>query len=95
MKKLKQVQLDDNLKKENMICIKYFGAIAEVTNCSSENIKKSSSSLNDIIQEIYSKYDLKHIPLKFALNQNIIEATEGIDVNINDEIAVLPPFAGG
>ncbi|MCM8569098.1 MoaD/ThiS family protein [Gramella jeungdoensis] len=78
-----------------MICIKYFGAIAEVTNCSSETIEKSNSSLKEIIQDIQSRYDLKHIPLKFALNQNIIEAVEEIEINENDEIAVLPPFAGG
>lgn len=78
-----------------MICIKYFGAIAEVTNCSSEKLENNTSSLEEIIQEIYSKYELKHIPLKIALNQDIIQTLEGIHINNNDEIAVLPPFTGG
>ena len=78
-----------------MVNIKYFGAVAEVTNCTSETMKMGSSSLAEIVQEIYSKYDLEQIPLKFALNQDILESVEGINIKKNDEISVLPPFAGG
>lgn len=78
-----------------MIHIKYFGAIAEVTNCTSEKLESKTYSLKEIIQEINKKYELKHIPLKYALNQNIVDKVEGIEISENDEVAVLPPFAGG
>lgn len=78
-----------------MICIKYYGAVAEITKCTSENMETGSSSLEEIIQKLYSKYNLEPLPLKFALNKNIIGNLDGIKVKENDELAVLPPFAGG
>ncbi|MDT0643483.1 MoaD/ThiS family protein [Zunongwangia sp. F363] len=78
-----------------MISIKYFGAVAEATKRPSENLELKSSSLEDVLKELHLKYNLKNIPVKLALNQEIINSTEGVQVKKNDELAVLPPFAGG
>ena len=78
-----------------MICIKYFGAVAVITKCSSENIETKSFELKEVVQEIFSRYNLDHIPVKLALNKSIVTSVEGIHLKENDEIAVLPPFAGG
>ncbi|MDT0676679.1 MoaD/ThiS family protein [Autumnicola musiva] len=78
-----------------MISIKYFGAVAEATNKSSENLDLKSSSLDDVLKELHLKYDLREIPVKLALNQEIINSTEGVQLKSDDELAILPPFAGG
>ena len=78
-----------------MIHIKYFGAVAEATNCTTEKIPGNNISLKDLIAELYSKYDFGQLHLKFALNKEIVQSPNNVRLKENDEIAVLPPFAGG
>lgn len=75
--------------------IKYFGKIAEATNCTNEYIElNEGTNLNDlkvILTEQYPK--VKDIDFKIAYNE--VLATNNINLKDGDIIALLPPFAGG
>jgi molybdopterin synthase sulfur carrier subunit len=77
------------------INIKYFGMISEVTKKDKEiiNINESVTveELKNVILQKYPK--LKKLDFQIALNLTIAVKDEKI-IN-NDEIALLPPFAGG
>ena len=75
------------------INIKYFGQIAEVTNRDSEIIEVTAKTISDLTDWIYLKYpDLKNKDFKIAQNQ---ELTTNETPITGDELALLPPFAGG
>ena len=78
-----------------MIHVKYFGMIAEATNCSEEKIALESQKLVDLLQKLTIKYKLDELPLNVAVNKNIVDKNSDYTINENDEIAILPPFAGG
>jgi len=76
-----------------MIIIKYFGAIADITQKKEEQFQ-TVDSLYELQSEIESQYpEIKTIRYSLALNQSIVK--EDAELNDNDEIALLPPFAGG
>ena len=76
-----------------MITVKYFGAVADVTQKKEERFS-IVGSLFELQSKIESQYpEIKQIPYSLALNQLIIK--EDDKLNENDEIALLPPFAGG
>lgn len=77
------------------ITVKYFGEIAEATNCNEEQILTPSNKLLEIIEELSKKHKLDRFQLIIALNQNLVELNDHITINNNDELAILPPFAGG
>jgi molybdopterin converting factor small subunit len=71
----------------------FFGALVEVT-------KVSSMVLNDVatsevaIELLHKKFPLLcHYKFSVALNQNFL--TDSENLNDGDELALLPPFAGG
>ena len=76
-----------------MLKLKYFGMIAEAIEKSEEEI----SSAKDIVAltaELELKYPkLKDLNYKFAVNQSLV--ADNVPLYDNDEIALLPPFAGG
>lgn len=76
-----------------MITIKYFGLIAEVTQCKEENINFSGSLISELLLFLFSKYpDLKNKDFQIAQNQEFVS----IDTKVTgNELALLPPFAGG
>ena len=78
-----------------MIHVKYFGMIAEATNCSEEKIALESQKLTDLLQKLTIKYKLDELPLNVAVNKNIVDKNSDYTIKENDEIAILPPFAGG
>ena len=77
------------------INVKYFGMIGEVTNKDSEviNVNKSITveELKFVILQKHPK--LKKMDFQIAKNLSIADSDE--IVNNNDELALLPPFAGG
>ena len=76
-----------------MITVKYFGAVADVTQKKEERFS-IVGSLFELQSKIESQYpEIKQIPYSLALNRLIIK--EDAKLNENDEIALLPPFAGG
>ena len=80
---------------KDMITVKYFGEIAEAINCNEEQISTKSDNLSELIEQLNEKYNLERFPMIIALNQNLIELSNDITIKNNDELAILPPFAGG
>lgn len=76
--------------------VKYFGMIAETIGKQEEKIEISSQQISValLVELLLKKYpDLNLQSFKIAVNQSIAE-NDAI-INENDEIALLPPFAGG
>lgn len=73
--------------------VKYFGLIAEITNCSEETIAFSKQTVSELLDMIINKYPaLKHKDFKVAQNMQLVH----VDTKITTpEIALLPPFSGG
>jgi molybdopterin synthase sulfur carrier subunit len=75
------------------ITIKYFGQIAEVTQKESETIEFSGSLVSELIEILFSKYGLLNTKdFQVAQNQELVSTETKL---IGNEIALLPPFAGG
>jgi|TARA_B100002019_G_scaffold47831_1_gene40476 molybdopterin synthase sulfur carrier subunit len=75
--------------------IKYFGVIAEKTNLEIEKTSFDFNQLSKIVESIKNKYDLHQLSFQISLNLNLVNSEDSIIVNDGDEIAFLPPFAGG
>jgi len=77
------------------IKIKYFGLINECCGKSEENREISeNTSLSELKIELHQAYPaLAEKQYKVAVNQKISDGDE--DLSEGDEIALLPPFAGG
>ncbi len=73
--------------------IKYFGLLAEVTQCAAEVIDFSGSSVSELLELLFEKYPiLENKDFQVAQNQKIVS----IDTLVSEhEIALLPPFSGG
>lgn len=89
---LKSIQSNTTSK---MITIKYFGEIAEATNCQEEQLSFSQNSLYELMQNLNKKYKLDNHDIIVAINQERVDDFHAISLKNNDEIAILPPFAGG
>jgi sulfur-carrier protein len=77
------------------IKLKYFGMVAEVTDTNDESLEvEDHININKLKLMLESKYNsLNSMTYKIAVNQSLKE-----DVTIlhdNDEVVLLPPFAGG
>ena len=76
-----------------ILTIKYFGLLAEVTQCSEEIFEFSGKQTNELLEILYSKYPaLKGKDFQIAQNNSI--TTDKSEIS-STEIALLPPFAGG
>jgi len=78
-----------------MIEVKYFGAIAEKTQCTFENVVSSNISLQDLLQGLEEKYRFESLSFSVAVNQKIVSRTTDYVLKSSDIVALLPPFAGG
>lgn len=78
------------------ICVKYFGLIADITSCEEEWIDiKENENLKSLISNLSEKYNaLKETNFNMALNLEINKNLNTVLKDL-DEIALLPPFAGG
>ncbi len=73
--------------------IKYFGQIAEVTQQEEESLEFSGVLISELIEQLYEKYTpLKNKDFQIAQNQELVTLETQVSGN---EIALLPPFAGG
>jgi molybdopterin converting factor small subunit len=75
--------------------IKYYGVVAEITGKSSECYENKASIATDRLEQyLFKKYPkLENVNFNLALNQQIVN--EKTPLKEGDEIALLPPFAGG
>ncbi|SHH05920.1 MoaD/ThiS family protein [Flavobacterium defluvii] len=79
-----------------MIEVKYFGAVAEKTKCEFEKLSFSEElSLQKLLQDLNEKYQLESLSFSVAVNQKIVSKAAEYDLQTNDIVALLPPFAGG
>ncbi|OOV19302.1 MoaD/ThiS family protein [Flavobacterium sp. LM4] len=78
-----------------MIEVKYFGAVAEKTQCTFENVVSSNISLQDLLQDLEEKYKFESLSFSVAVNQKIVSKTTDYALKTSDIVALLPPFAGG
>lgn len=75
------------------ITVKYFGQIAEVTNKTEETLNVEGTQISDVVKLLNEKYkDLKHKDFQLAQNQELVTKETKLTGN---ELALLPPFAGG
>lgn len=76
------------------LSVKYFGMIAEAIGKSEEQLEITENSVSGLDTFLKNKYaKLESINYKFAVNKALVEGIERLKEN--DEIALLPPFAGG
>ncbi|MCB9364622.1 MAG: MoaD/ThiS family protein [Flavobacteriales bacterium] len=74
--------------------LKYFGMIAEAVGKENEEFECANSSVEELNIALKNKYaKLASMNYKIAVNQSFVEPTTLL--KDNDEIALLPPFAGG
>jgi molybdopterin converting factor small subunit len=76
--------------------IKYYGATKDITQIDGEEIEFSGYilTLYDVKAVAEQNYPgLRNIAFSLAVNRNIMDSN--IELNDKDEIALLPPFAGG
>jgi molybdopterin synthase sulfur carrier subunit len=71
----------------------FFGVLAEVTGTNLKNYREVKS-ISDLRLRIYDDFpEVVHYNFRISLNNEII--TGDPSLNNGDEVALLPPFAGG
>lgn len=79
-----------------LVTVKYFGLIADIIQKKEEQLifKDVVVTLNQLQIKLEKEYpEIKNTTYSFAVNQSITKSD--IALKNNDEIALLPPFAGG
>lgn len=77
-----------------LIKLLYFAQISEKVGKSSEEIEFSGYNTEDLMKQLYVTYPkLEGLTFKIAVDQVLIN--ENTDLKNGDEVALLPPFAGG
>ena len=77
------------------INIKYFGMIGEAANKDSEIININESVTVEELKNVILRKHPKLKKLDFQIALNLTIAVKDEKINDKDEIALLPPFAGG
>ena len=78
------------------ITVKYFGLVADITQKKEEQLflENEAMTLNQLQSKLEAQYpELKNTTYSFAINQSLSQSNESL--KNNDEIALLPAFAGG
>jgi len=73
----------------------YFAQVAEIFGCTNQELSlKDGACLNDLIDQLnHEQPSLAKQPYQVAVNQSLVKSNP--QLNEGDEIALLPPFAGG
>ena len=70
-----------------LVTIKYFGMLAELTNCNEETIEFSGSYISELLEVLFLKYsNLKDKPFQVAQNNELVPIKTKL---INQEIVLL------
>ena len=76
------------------IQLKYFGMVAERMGVDSESIQTQAENVEALVKELENRqWLLAQLPYQVAVNQELKPTT--MLLNDGDEVALLPPFAGG
>ena len=73
--------------------IKYFGLLAEVTQCNEEQFEFSGSNVSELREALFQKYEML-IQKDFQIAQDQVLISDETKIT-ETKIALLPPFAGG
>jgi len=78
------------------IKIKYFGLIAEAVGKGEEQIEVPNACTIEELERVLKEQQpvLLNKQFKVAINHSIIHQ-QGVELKATDELALLPPFAGG
>lgn len=75
------------------VTVLFFGALIEVTNVPSLNIDGIDTT-DQALEYLHQKFPLLcHYKFSVALNQDFL--SDSANLHDGDEMALLPPFAGG
>ncbi len=73
--------------------ILYFGITSEITQQNSEELN-NIKNLYELKKNLFERYPkLENINFQISVNQQLIRGDQNLSTT--DEIALLPPFAGG
>lgn len=75
--------------------IKYFGEISDITGKTNENVVLDGNTLTDLIAYLQKDYKLSVDDIYVAINHELVQTSQPIQIADTDEIAILSPFAGG
>ncbi len=71
----------------------FFGVLSEVTGTDCKYYREVKS-INELRHKIMDEYPgIEHYSFRISLNNELIDEDRGIADN--DEVALMPPFAGG
>lgn len=74
--------------------ISYFGMISELTEKKQEPFSCKNPTTSDLKKSLFRRYpSLENMQFAFAINKKLVQGE--VTFNTGDEIALLPPFAGG
>jgi molybdopterin synthase sulfur carrier subunit len=71
----------------------YFGSVTDVTGCPAEPFD-APATLNELNELLHLRYPALLV-VRYRLSVNRQLTTENMKLTEGDEIALLPPFAGG
>lgn len=78
-----------------MAMVVFFGVIAEVINKNEMELDIDTITVSDFVSQLIADYNLESFEFIVALNKIIVPINSNILITRGDEIAFLPPFAGG
>lgn len=79
-----------------MIKVLYFGQIADQLGREADQFDFEVLTVADFHRVLLSKHSLKGVLFSIAINQKIVDkADTSLLIRSMDEVAILPPFAGG
>ena len=80
---------------KEFVIVKYFGIISEKTGNNEEKIELTVNDISNFLKKIFLQYNLEKFSVNISLNHEIINLNQPYNIKNGDEIAILPPFAGG
>lgn len=77
-----------------ILTVKYFGMIAEALDKQEEEVNFTMLTCNDLQSLLMDQNSQLHnFNFKIAVNHKVVDLNH--ELKDNDEVALLPPFAGG
>ena len=77
-----------------IVKVNYLGMLVDQTGKNEEQISLSDNRISTLDRALKEKYPiLKELPYNIVVNHEV--APSNLELQLNDEIALLPPFAGG
>ena len=80
---------------KEFVIVKYFGIISEKTGKNEEKIELTVNDISNFLKKIFLQYNLEKFSVNISVNHEIINLNQQYNIKNGDEIAILPPFAGG